>query len=218
MCDGCVTNQINIHEKSLFWRVSGESLSFYKTYGNNNCQGCTSWCLKHCYMNMTEFLKENRNDILSITKMPNYDLMNKIPFDEEINKVKYVTFFASGTISSEEDKKFIIETIKRYPNKIYRIFTRNLFGIEDFYGNQIILSVDMNTDKNLLEKALKNKNINIAIIKHPENEDLIKKLKLKVKTLIDCNSCLNCLNKFECKNLCFKEIDRFLLLQNYIEN
>jgi hypothetical protein len=210
--------------KYLVWKVTGESLVFYRAWGKRFCKGCTPWCLKHCYMNLKEFLKDKREFLANY--LPKYDsakdtycreflyFNNKdMPFHNDLSRAKYVTFFGSGTIIEKNDVDFITKTIKYYPNKIYRIFTRDLEFIEELYGQQIIFSADVDTDKKLLEKALKNKNVNIAVLNHQDNAELIKELKSKIKTVIECSKCL----AGECKHLCFYEGNKHLLLENYEE-
>ncbi|MFZ3132867.1 MAG: hypothetical protein WA125_17615 [Desulfosporosinus sp.] len=217
---------------NLVWLIQGESVVFYKAFSKDNCLGCTSWCMKHCYMNNRDFIPKLRKKINKSQEMPicsywdlssnSSDEKSSIDFDEkylplfheDIQKTKYVTFFGSGSINCEEDVKFIKWIIKNYPDKHYRIFIRDFYKIEEFYGQQIIFSADKDTDKNLLERALKDKNVNIAVLYHPDNMSLITELIVKIKTILVCDECLEngCT-----KHLCFKEDNKFFLIENYEE-
>lgn len=204
----------------LVWKVTGESLTFYRAWGEGNCKGCTSWCKGHCYMNIKEFMKGKRKKLKEVNSLPKYDTcierypykVGEMPFKKDIEKAKYVTFFGSGTIIDSDDVKFIADTIRRYPNKEYRIFTRDLGFIEEFYGHTIIFSVDCSTDRKILEKALKNKNVNVAVLNHLDNRGIIEELKPKFSVILSCDECMK---GGISRQLCFHEENRFLSIQNY---
>jgi len=200
----------------LVWKATENSLTFYKAWGDGCCRGCTSWCVKHCYMNIKEFLQEERKKINKAWHLPTYDVCGngEMPFHNDISNAKYVTFFGSGTINHAHDIAFVKGTIEHYPNKHYRIFIRDLEFIEEFYGNQIIMSVDVGTNKHIIAKALNNKNINVAILNHPDNAELIKELKSKIPVVLNCEECMQ---GGYSKQHCFHEQNRFLSIQNYEE-
>jgi len=206
----------------LVWNVAGDSLTFYRAWGAGKCKGCTSWCVQHCYMNIKNFMSNKRRKLKEVYSLPEYgtcikrcpDEVGEMPFDKNIIKAQYVSFWGSGTINDARDAEFVINTIRNYPDKHYRIFTRNLEFAEEFYGNTIIFSADLATDKGLLEKALKNKNINIAVLNHRDNAELINDLKSKIPVVLACEECMK---DGYSKQLCFHEKNRFLSIQNYEE-
>lgn len=216
MCDGYTSysKQNYMRKQRIFWKVAGKSLTFYKAFGKGCCMGCTDWCTSHCYMNISSFLSaEIKEQIMYSKEMPWIDRFDRLSFESIIASIEYVTFFGSGTITSVNDIEFIKTIIKRYPDKKYRIFTRTANDLESFYGQLLIMSVDKDTNRQMLEKSLRNKNINIAVLNHPDNVGLINELKPKLKTVIECSKCL----AEGCKHLCFYEDNKFLLIENYVE-
>lgn len=215
---GVYENKYECSKRKLVWLHQGEGLTFYKSYGKTDCQGCTKWCLKHCYMNIKEFLKNKREFLENTFDIPFYDYRehhDELPFHKDIERAKYITFFGSGTINCNADKESIKGIISRYPDKIYRIFTRNLYGVKDFYDHQIIFSVDNSTSPALLAEVISNKNVNIAVLNHPDNIELIDELKGKIKVHISCDDCMR---DGVTKHLCFQEnMNRSLLIENYEE-
>ena len=210
--------------ENLVWKVAGKSLTFYKNYGETRCNGCTPWCLKHCYMNIKEFLQNDRDKLGRILpvygSLKNYSFgsfsyytSEDMPFYNDLVNAMYVTYFGSGTINDDNNVQFVKNTIESYPNKHHRIFTRDLKFVENFYGSTIIFSADCSTPSELIDKALKNKNINIAVLGHPDNAEIISELKEKIKTVIYCDDCM----ESGCVHLCFHETNRYLLIQNYEE-
>jgi len=221
MCLGYDFKASPVGELIPVWLTKGESLSFYKAYGEGHCKGCTPWCVKHCYMNIREFLNDRRGDILCLKNLKDgfENIRYRNSFLDDMKKVMYITFFGSGTVNTEGDIKFIKDITNGFPGKKYRVFIRSLENIELLYGNNIILSVDCDTPQAILEKALKDKNINIAVLDHPDNHKTINKLKPAFKNIIKCEDCLKqtCNLLKDCDHLCFKAENRYLLIQNYEE-
>lgn len=208
--------EFNFNCDNLVWLTQGESITFYKAFGKNNCLGFTPWCIAHCYMNNADFIPELREKINNSYEMPSCEYFSKTylpPFHEDMQGAKYITFFGSGSVNCKKDVEFINWVTRSYKDKQYRIFVRDLYRVEEFYGHSIIFSVDKDTNRSLLGRVLKDKNINIAVLNHPDNAELIAELKSKMTSCVSCVSCLD--GNINTKHLCFKNEDRILVLENY---
>lgn len=242
MCGG-LTTAYSVNKKvqqKYFWRISGNYLSFYKAWGGWNCEGSTEWCNEHCYMRSNPFSKEDMAAISSIKNMIPYsyyadtnrstfvgleeakryaNTLGKLPFDDDIEAAEYITFFGSGCISDYRDIAFIKKIINRYPDKKYRIYTRkpsyyNVYELLGDYG--LILSVDKDTDADILNKYLFDEKIKIAIVDHPDNEGIISKVTKCADVVIHCSDCLN---QNTCKNMCFDKLEgNVLIIGEYESN
>ena len=209
-----------------FVRKTKNCIAFYTAYGDGFCgEYATNWCREHCYLKTQPFSKDVIDEIQKVN-ITNYDF-NSFAVDDLVDKIeseKYITFFASGCIDDmqSDQKKFVqdlSETIcSKVKNSKSRFFIRNPRTKWKCVNSVIILSVDNESSENIITKGLRNITINgIAIIDHPDNEDLINLVTNKLfKKYSKCNIdnviyCKNCNGKM----LCFKQKKRFILIQEY---
>jgi hypothetical protein len=197
---------------------SKENISYYLPFGKNCLPYATSFCTEHCLLKEFPFKSKMQKRIqeISLQKIEVDDLINNM----EKSKSTYFTLFASGCIENTNIsiKSLIYKFNKKFPSKYLRIFLRSFQEIDKSTEKiKLITSIDHTTPIQEITKIISG-NTSIAIIDHPKNKDLILYLLLsiqfntsKLKKSINCSECHG-------HNLCFKEPNNFLLIQELKQN
>ncbi len=208
----------------IYHRQIDNHVSFYAPYGDDKCTHGTKWCKKHCYLKSVPFTKDEEKKIQS-AKIEDIGLEIYKVY-KELKKIKYFTFFASGCIENLGKNKNY--TPAKYMDRMieqsdedqkFRFFIRSIEGmIVDSHKKAVtILAIDVSSPKNMLTDAIQRKVINaISIVNHKDNLKLINLLKgnelllriYGITKIIDCEDCKDDM-------LCFKQNERFILIQKY---
>lgn len=215
----------------IFYRISPPSVVFYVAYGEKHCKNATPWCLEHCCMRRHPFPPE---DDKLLQEISSFDWQKFCKFMRwgtkevkgqggelirRIDDIKYMTFFASGTLEElgKDWAKGITKIAEQFDNKVVRFFTRSVGPLETASvpeNARIIFSADKDTRIGLLHAASACNNINaIAVVDHVDNAEVIQYCTDRIGTVVKCSDCR--LKDGSCRHLCFKQQGRFVLLQNY---
>jgi len=231
----------DIETETQLWKTStdGKHVAFYAD--NSDCEGATEWCRAHCYMKTKPVITQYDPNFMSLDYNAKYfycvGAVQRKAFAKDFLEAKYITFFASGTMSQmvssngETLRTIIREIADGHQNKVIRFFVRRPIrfekvdnvGILSEHSNRletkvpfpqnavIVFSVDMFTHLSYVHWALKSKEVSmISIVDHPDNIKQIAYLKTQVKNVLTCEDCK------ENGYLCFKQEQKTLLIMKYI--
>ena len=210
----------------VFYKTDGTFISFYAAFDGENCSWGSKWCKKHCYMKTQPFDIEVVAKIQSISldNIDVYEYSKKIA--DCITTEKYITLFASGCIEKTNDVDKLVSNVGEEINRrkksdaIIRVFVRDSPYSCEFSNSVYIWSIDRDAYEYGLHLALEEfpgiHKSSIAIIDHPDNKNLIKRLldpetqkKAGIIKVIRCSECCG----FRAQ--CFEEKGKFLLIQKY---